>query len=232
MTAIGRVRQVTGVASTAGVVILAAVALAACGGGSSHASGTAHATPTQFVGRFPAGVASLSWHRDGTTLTGAVDVAETTPSSPLNLVRRHTAVTGTMRGGDVSLDPGGGAEPWTGTLDGTTLTLTWTPAAGGLVTTIFTPGSEANFTADVQSYEHDIATAQQAANASAATQAQKQAAADAAAQARLQAHDAQVAAMRAAHDAKVAAQRQRYDAAAAHAAAMRAAAAKAAAHHP
>jgi hypothetical protein len=211
---------------------VAVTALAACGGGSGHASSVSAPHQERFVGRFPAGVATLSWNRDGTTLTAAMDVAETTPSSPLALVRVHVAVRGSIHGSDVTLDPGGGADPWSGTIDGAALTLTWTPSTTGAVTTIFTAGTTADFAADVQSYGKDVAAAQQAAAASTAEQAQKQAAADAAAQARQQAHDAQVAAMRAAHDAKVAAQRQRYETAAAHAAAERAAQAKAAAHHP
>jgi len=230
--AIGRVRRVVGVGIAVAAVAAGAIVLGGCGGGSSHASGSTTSMPAQLIGRFPAGVASLSWHANGSSLTGTMTVAETTPSSPLNLVRQRTNVTGSLHGSDVSLDPGGGAEPWTGTLDGTTLTLTWSPNATGNVTTIFTPGSDANFTADVQSYQHDVNAAQQAAAASLAQQAQKQAAANAAAQARLAAHDAQVAAMQAAHQAKVDAQRQKYDAAAAHAAAERAAQAKAAAHHP
>lgn len=214
------------------LIAVAVTVLAACGGGSGHRSSASAPRATRYVGRFPAGVATLSWDRNGSALTGGMDVAETTPSSPLAVVRVHVAVTGSIHGGDVTLDPGGGVEPWSGTIDGTALTLTWTPSTTGAVTTIFTPGTTAEYTADVQSFGKDVAAAQQGAAASAAEQARKQAAADAAAQARMQAHDAQVAAMRAAHDAKVAAQRQKYDAAAAHAAAMRAAQAKAAAHHP
>jgi hypothetical protein len=214
------------------VAVTALAGLAACGGGSGHGPRASAPPAARFVGRFPAGVATLSWGRSGDTLTGAMDVAETTPSSPLTVVREHVALTGSIHGGDVTLDPGGGVEPWSGTIDGTALTLTWTPSATGAVTTIFTPGTTADFAADVQSYGKDVAAAQQAAAASVAVQAQKQAAADAAAQARAQVHDAQVAAMRAAHAAKVDAQQQRHDASAAHAAAERAAQAKAAAHHP
>jgi hypothetical protein len=142
-----------------GLAVAVAVAvvalLAACGGHRANTSGSASSLPTSYTTSTTDGqqaylapdmatVVLVRWTVSKGILTGTLDLSQLTS----DVSGRQLAITGTLRGDNVSFDVSG--TTWTGTLDATALVMHIPQPDGSLQTVRFEPG-------DIEAYNAAVA---------------------------------------------------------------------------
>jgi hypothetical protein len=150
------------------------VLLALTAGCGSSGQNAASSGSNQSAARLPGylalssnGASFIQWQRQGNMVTGKLSESYYDPSKPTELQASAHSFTGSISGSNVSLSLDTG-DTWSGSLNGSALTLSYTASDGSVQTLDFRPASAADYNAAVQQVKANV-------NGAVQTQAQQQA---------------------------------------------------------